>query len=70
MKIKCGTCEGSGLEEREPKVCGNCKGKICHLCQNKGGYKVQLYEVCRNCGGDGNFTHSEILLSHQVHLSR
>ena len=46
---KCGGFGGKYLDK--PKVCENCKGKRCYLCDRRGPYT--FYEECNSCWGDG-----------------
>ena len=51
---KCEDCKGFGGKYLDtPKVCENCEGKRCYMCDRKGPYT--FFEECNKCFGWGYF---------------
>ena len=52
-KSKCNKCNSFGFLKIDITVCKNCNGKICFLCENKGGIIKGPWKMCGLCNGSG-----------------
>lgn len=57
---RCLICDGTGLMQTEYVVCTVCKGKICIMCEKRGGLTRSPYEQCSNCNGSGTYSNLDL----------